>query len=59
MSELLQLAEHYYFVARDLRAQAVKLNETAEYLEAVADRAGEANIKRTAQTAGPEGADGQ
>lgn len=54
MSELLELAEHYYFVARDLRAQAVKLNEMATYLEAVADRACEANIKRTAQAAVPE-----
>jgi hypothetical protein len=47
MSGLLELAEHYYVVARDLEFHARRHLEVAELLNRTADRLCEENMRRS------------
>jgi hypothetical protein len=49
MSHLLELAEHYYAVARDLEAHAYDLNKMGQNLFEIADHLCEQNMKETAK----------
>ena len=54
MSELLQMAEHYYAVARDLEWRAARMHEMGKNLFDIADRLCEQNMKQTAMEPTPE-----
>lgn len=43
-SPLLELAESYYIVSNDLRNRAMRMNETADQLERMANRMCEQNM---------------
>lgn len=53
MSDLLQLADMYYAVARDLQGQGQRLIEMADMLGKMADQMSEENMRR--QKPGGEG----
>jgi hypothetical protein len=51
MSELLNLADHYYVVARDLMVNGERTIETAKMLAKIADALCEQNIAKEAAAA--------